>query len=192
MSQGVLDTPTVPGTSPPPPLPSKFVLQLPHGACSCVNLGTVSAQLWSLHGSTVALHPWTLFHSPCVSWIFPLSGHYGVVWGAFQQHPPQPWCRIWKKHLKPILCRNLLRSDFYLMPKDTPFRFFPGGNLTPSGRLRVQGAWTYYGLNECLRNKHSVGVSLTPEMFSPSIKPWPHSCVRGRLLGWYSMAFFFI
>lgn len=57
--------------------------------------------------------------------------------GAFQQHPPQPWCRIWKKHLKPILCRNLLRSDFYLMPKDTPFKFFPRGNLTPSGRLRV-------------------------------------------------------
>ena len=136
MSRGVLDTPTVPGASPPLPLLSVFVLQLPHGACSCVNPRRVSAQLWSLHGSTVALHPWTLFHSPHVSRIFPFSGHYSVAWGAFQQHPPQPWCRIWKKHLKPILCRNLLRSDFYLMSKDTPFSFLPRGNLTPSSRLR--------------------------------------------------------
>lgn len=193
MSRGILDTPTVPGTGPPPPLLSVFVLQLLHGACSCVNPGRVSAQLWSLHGSTVALHPWTLFHGRRVSWIFPFSGHYSVAWGAFQQHPPQPWCRIWRKHLKPILCRDLLRSDFYLMPKDTPFSFLPRGNLTPSSRLeRVWGAWTYYGLKECLRNKHGVGVFLTPEMFSRSLKPWPNSCVRGRLLGWYSLAFCFV
>lgn len=39
-----------------------FALELLHGTRSCVNPGTAFTELWSSHGSTVALGPWTLFH----------------------------------------------------------------------------------------------------------------------------------